>query len=72
MTAVIGALKELWGLFVDDGALALGLVAWCAFSGLVLPRLELPDGADAIGLALGCIAILVATLAAAARRHRSR
>ena len=71
MTAFITAVREIWGLFVDDGALALGLLIWCAVAGFLLPRLSLPAGADATVLFLGCLLILVASVAVASRRKRT-
>ena len=70
MSALLTAAKEVWGLFVDDGKLALGLVVWCAIVGLGVRALPLPAEADALLLAFGCIAILVATVFSAAGRKR--
>ncbi len=58
---------ELFSLFVDDGRLALAILAWVAVAWLVLPRL-LPAGWDAIGLAIGLAAILVGSTAVWFRR----
>ena len=53
------ALREVFGLFVDDGAFALAIVAWCAVAWLALPRLDLAPGWDGVVLFLGLSAILV-------------
>jgi hypothetical protein len=55
-------------LFVDDGSLALALLAWCALVGLA--PLLLP-GAIAFGgpaLFVGCAGILLVNVARAGRR----
>lgn len=73
MKIAINAIKELWGLFVDDGRLAMALVVWCGFA--------LAGGFSAIGvpsqwrgpiLTLGCLAILIANVLDSARRLRGR
>ena len=69
MSALATAAREIWGLFVDDGKLAIGLVVWCAIAGLIFPRLPMTPEADALLLAFGCIAILIATVLAAGRKR---
>lgn len=68
MKLVMTAARELFGLFVDDGSLAVALVAWI----LVLhaasrfwPSLD-PWGAAI--LLLGCVAILIENTLRAAKR----
>ena len=67
MSAIIGLLKELAGLFVDDGALALALVA---VIGVAAVFAAIMPGALAAGAVLiaGSIAVLFVNVAAAARR----
>jgi hypothetical protein len=68
MNALSAALRELAGLFVDDGALALQIVAvvvLAAFSATLLP--EVPFVAGGI-LLLGCLGVFLANVARAARR----
>jgi hypothetical protein len=58
MKILIGALHELNGLFVEDGALALAIVVVVALAGLcalVLPSFAWLRGAI---LLFGCIAVL--------------
>jgi len=62
MKALQRILLELWGLFVDDGSLALGLLFWCAISGLGLTRLPIAPEWDGAILFLGCLAILIANV----------
>ncbi len=67
MRALRATFAEIAGLFVDDGALALALLAWCAavgFGGLLAPGLRL---VGAPVLLLGCVLILLATVLRAAR-----
>lgn len=63
-------LKELWGLFVDDGNLALGLVIWVAVCAAALPVLPIADVAAAPVLFLGSLAILIVNVLRTARRKR--
>lgn len=61
---------EIWHLFVDNGALAMGLVAWVVLVGaaaMLLPQLGALAG---LALFLGCAAILLANLHRAARNRR--
>jgi hypothetical protein len=60
-------LKELWGLFVDDGSLALALLAWVALCALGLPRLPVPAVWDGPLLFAGCVVILVLAVLRTAR-----
>ncbi|GEM_PF-5644920 len=63
-----GALRRMVGLFIDDGSLAAGLLAWVAVAGIA-PRFELLkyEWAGPVWF-LGCIAILVENLLRAARQ----
>jgi len=68
--SMLGAvLRELLGLFVDDGALALEIVAVVivgAISAALIPGVPLVAGAI---LLFGCLGVLMANVARAARRH---
>ena len=55
----VTVLKELWGLFVDDGSLALALIIWVAICGFGLARVAIPAAWDAPLLFVGCLVILV-------------
>jgi 2-keto-4-pentenoate hydratase len=66
MTMLANVLRELVGLFVDDGALALAIVAIVALAG-VMATLGLPLGAGAI-LLFGCLGVLLANTVSAGRR----
>lgn len=67
MSGLSGALRALIGLFIDDGALALSVVAVCvatAFVAAIMPGSLL---AGAL-LVFGCLAVLLANVLRAARR----
>jgi hypothetical protein len=68
MTRLIAILRELLGLFVDDGSLALAILAWVGIVALALPALGLPGNWRAVALFLGCALILAENLARSARR----
>jgi hypothetical protein len=68
MTALIDVLRELAGLFVDDGALALAIIAIVVLAGIVaLLMPDVPLAAGAI-LLFGCLAALLSSVARADRR----
>jgi hypothetical protein len=61
MSLVRTILAELWGLFVDDGLLALGLVLWVVLAAVLVPIL----GLETIGgpvLFLGAAGVFIACL----------
>ena len=66
---MLGAVvRELLGLFVDDGSLALAILAVvvvAAVSAALVPDASLVTGAI---LLLGCLGVLLANLASAVRR----
>jgi hypothetical protein len=68
--SMLGAvLRELLGLFVDDGSLALAILAvvmLAASSVALIPDIPLVAGAI---LVFGCLGVFLANLAIAARRH---
>jgi hypothetical protein len=63
-------LRELLGLFVDDGSLALLVLLWLAAIWLVGPLLVPSAGLRGLLLFLGLAAILVGSARAGARRRR--
>ena len=69
MTWLSVVLKELWGLFVDDGLFALSILIWLALDWM-LPRLGLSNVLTCILLAVGLAALLTAsTLRCAVNRQ---
>jgi hypothetical protein len=69
MTMLGAVLRELLGLFVDDGALAaeiLAVVMLAAAAAALIPDVPLAAGAT---LLLGCLGVLMASVVRAARRR---
>ena len=68
MNVVIAVLRELIGLFVDDGSLALMILVVVMLAGILatlMPDFQLAAGAV---LLFGCLGVLLANVARAARR----
>jgi hypothetical protein len=68
MTTLAAIFRELAGLFVDDGSLALAIVAVVVLAGIsatLIPDLPLATGGI---LLLGCLGVLFENVARAARR----
>ena len=65
-------LKTIWsefiGLFVDDGSLAVAVLAWLAVAWLLLPRLPLPPALPPAILFAGLASILVESALRRARQ----
>jgi len=68
MTALKAVFREVAGLFVEDGSLALEIVAVVMLAGVF--ALLLPNSPSVAGgiLLLGCLGVLGAKVARAARR----
>ena len=67
MKAVVSVLRELAGLFVDDGSLALAILSVIALAGIfstLLPGIPLAAGAI---LLFGCLGALLVNVARAVR-----
>lgn len=70
MSALMRLLRQLAGLFVDDGWLAfaiLCIVALAAVLALLMPRLSLAAGAV---LLFGCLGVLLVNVIRAAQHER--
>jgi hypothetical protein len=68
MIVLVNVLREIAGLFVDDGALALAILAVVLVAGIVATLVpEIPLAAGAI-LLFGCLGVLVLNVASAGRR----
>jgi hypothetical protein len=68
MNALIAVFRELIGLFVDDGSLALTILAVVILTAIVatlMPEARLAAGAI---LLFGCLGVLLANVARAAQR----
>jgi len=68
MKLLLGALRELIGLFVDDGALALAIVAIIALAGVVAAVMPAVPAASGAILLFGCLAVLFANVMQARRK----
>jgi hypothetical protein len=68
MSVILGIAREIYGLFVDDGAFALAILLAVALAALVAGLL--PDGAWLAGLLLiaSCLGLLFVSAARAASR----
>jgi hypothetical protein len=67
MVTLKSILAEIIHLFVDDGSLALALVAWCGAIGLATMVLPESHAAPGVALFLGCDLILLGNVLGAAR-----
>jgi len=70
MRALATILREIVGLFVDDGSLAAGAVIWAAICGWILPFLGVGPRAEAALLVLGLAVLLLENTRRASRRVR--
>ena len=70
MSAFATALRRLVGLFVDDGSLALAIVAWLCLVGIAAALWPAAVGWLGLVLALGLLAILAENVLRAGRAMR--
>lgn len=68
MSTLVAALKELTGLFVEDGALALAVVAIVAIAGVSAALFPAAPAAAGAILLLGCLGVLFANVMTARKR----
>jgi hypothetical protein len=62
--------SELLAIFVDDGWLAAGTVAWVALCAIVIPVISIPAVVKAIGFAAGFTVLLFFSTARGTRAER--
>ena len=67
MKIILTALRELYGLFVDDGRYAFSILLWVLIAGLAMPHLAPPDWQAPI-LCFGLFLILIENTIRSARR----
>jgi len=67
MKWIVDAARELVGLFVDDGSLAIAVLVWVAIAVLAFPALPVDGGWLAVALFAGLALILVENLLRTAR-----
>jgi hypothetical protein len=68
MKALQAALRELLGLFVDDGALALAIVAVVAIAGLAAATVPRASAVAGFILLAGCLGVLLVSVMRAQKR----
>ncbi len=61
-------LREVLGLFIDDGSFAAAIVIWVAVVAFLLPRLPVAPARHAPLLAVGLLAILAESVLRRSRR----
>ncbi len=64
--------REIWGLFVDDGSFAVAIVVWVGLMWVMERRFGLSGGVGAGVLFAGLGVILIESLFRFARRRRSQ
>lgn len=69
MTWLIGGLKQVYGLFVDDGALSLAICVWLLIVWAALPHVVANDSARPIVLFVGLAALLLDSVRRASIRN---
>ena len=72
MKWMLAAARELVALFIDDGSLAIAVLAWVAFAAGALPALPIGNGWLAVALFAGLALILVENVLRAARGRTRR
>ena len=70
--AFLTAIRELWGLFVDDGSYAFLICVWVAVCLVVLPALSVPLAYRPVVLIAGLIAILFENVFRSSRPERKK
>ncbi|HTD96824.1 MAG TPA: hypothetical protein VK627_07830 [Edaphobacter sp.] len=69
MQWVRSVLREVYGLFVDDGSFALAVLVWLGLAWLVMPRFGISPGWRGVVLFAGLASILVQSTWGYARRR---
>jgi hypothetical protein len=72
MRWIANAGRELLALFVDDGSLALAVLAWVAITVVAFPMLPVGRGWLAVVLFAGLALILIENLVRTARQRSRR
>lgn len=72
MRALKKILREILGLFVDDGSFALWIVVWLLVVWQVLPRIAVPRTLQGLILVAGLAALLIGSVWRHARQEPGR
>ena len=71
LTPLATALRSLWGLFVEDASLTLGILAWLVIAAFALPALGLRDAWGAPVLFVLLALVLLENVRRSAQRAAS-
>jgi predicted PurR-regulated permease PerM len=71
MNAIVTAIKEVYGLFVEDGSYAAGILIWLVFAIVVFAHVQRLGGFRAPILLAGLLALLVENVVRSARRLKA-
>lgn len=69
MKALTTAVEEIFGLFVEDGSLAIGILIWLGIAASVFPHLPDSGAWRAPLLFVGLLLILAENVLRSARKH---
>ena len=69
MKALTIALEEIFGLFVEDGSLAIGILVWIGIAAAIFSRLPVGTAWRAPILFVGLLLILTENVLRSARKH---
>jgi membrane protein implicated in regulation of membrane protease activity len=67
-----GCVRELWGLFVDDGGLALAIILWVALAALLAGLFPEESKWRALALFAGLAAILMGNVRRTVQKKRGK
>ncbi|MBV8587878.1 MAG: hypothetical protein JO308_16445 [Verrucomicrobia bacterium] len=70
--ALLTAMREVWGLFVDDGSYAFLICVWVVLCLVVLPAFWVPVTVRPFVLIAGLIAILLENVVRSSRHERKK
>lgn len=68
MNAFITAVREVWGLFVEDASFTFGMIVCLAVAGFVLPHVAIAPGWRGPVLFVMLAAVLIENVVRSARR----
>lgn len=68
INGLIAMLRKVFGLFVDDGSLALSILVWIFALYVVTQVVPIEQGGTAPVLFLGCVGILIENVLRASRQ----
>ncbi len=72
MSIIKDIFRELFGLFVDDGSLAIAILVWVAFAAFIHSQVWLSFEFQEVIWVLGVFAILLENVLRKARRQRTK